>query len=79
MMKYPMNVIWLYSNKRRSRFAIISLYLYLIRSKTEVLISTLRETSILSGLVSKLPFIKQKIVIREASQFVKYLSYMITC
>lgn len=58
-------------NKRRSRFAIISLYLYLIRSKTEVLISTLRETSILSGLVSKLPFIKQKIVIREASQFVK--------
>tara|TARA_B100000989_G_scaffold216522_1_gene164890 strand:- start:578 stop:1660 length:1083 start_codon:yes stop_codon:yes gene_type:complete len=56
-------------NKSRSRYAFFSLYRYLLKSKSTVLISTLRETSILSGLVFKLPFLKQKLVLREASQY----------
>ncbi len=58
-------------NKKRSRFAFFSLYFYLKKSKSDVLLSTLRETSILSGLVKRLPFINQKLVMREASQFEK--------
>ena len=54
-------------NKKRARYSFFSLYKYLVSSKSIVLISTLRETSILSGIVFKFPFIKQKLVLREAS------------
>lgn len=53
-------------NSSRSRYALFKLYSYLIKNRPDYLISTLRDANIASSIVFRFPFIKTKLIIREA-------------
>jgi hypothetical protein len=53
-------------NSSRSRYALFKLYSYLIKDRPDYLISTLRDANIASSIVFRFPFIKTKLIIREA-------------